>query len=591
MIKLSDFIAKYLKEKYKIESLFMISGGGAMHLNNSFGKYMKYICNNHEQAAAIAAEGAARYSGKLAVVNVTTGPGGLNTLNGVFGQWTDSVPVLYISGQVKRATAMISYPELNIRQLGDQEVDITAVVSPIVKYAKTVTEPTEIKMELEKAIHIATTGRPGPVWLNIPIDVQAAMLEESHLDGFTPKEENATQKLYLNELKKALEGAKRGVIIAGQGIRIAGVQEQFLQLIEKLQFPVVTTLCGADLLNEDSKYYIGRIGTIGQRAGNFALQNADLILSLGSRNNIRQISYNWENFAHRAYKIVVDLDSAELGKPTLKPDLAINEDLATFIPKLLETKLELAEKRAEYLEWCRVRKEKYAPAKDKMYESSEEWINPYHAVATISKLAAKDSCFVCGNASPTICAFQMADFSGERRFIQNSGCASMGYALPAAIGAATVVGDRELICITGDGSIMMNLQELQTIAGNDLNIKIFIINNSGYSSIKQTQRNFFNGELTACNAETGVKSPDFNKLATAFNIENNIIERASELEEKIGEALQSKGAFICNIKTDPEQIFVPKLSSYKMPDGTLVSKSLEDMYPFLPEEEMAENRL
>lgn len=335
MIKLSDYVAKRLRDVYKVKTVFMVSGGGAMHLNNSFGKYIHYVCNHHEQACSIAAEGYSRVNGELAVVNVTTGPGGLNCLNGVFGQWTDSVPVLYVSGQVKYSTTMASCPNIKLRQLGDQEVDIVSVVKPLTKYAVMVTNPNEIKYHLDKAIYEATHGRFGPVWIDIPMNVQASIIDEKKLKEFKePKIKN--KKINIDKIIEKIKKFERPLIVAGHGIRLSDTQKEFYKLIKNLKVPVVTTFNGFDLMETDNKYYIGRIGTVGQRAGNFALQNADLILFLGTRNNIRQVSYNWENFAKNAFKIVVDIDDNELKKPLVKPNLAVNTDLKIFIPQLLK---------------------------------------------------------------------------------------------------------------------------------------------------------------------------------------------------------------------------------------------------------------
>jgi acetolactate synthase-1/2/3 large subunit len=335
-IKVSDYIAKRLKEVYDIGHFFMVSGGGAMHLNDSLGKYISYTANHNEQATAMAAEGYARVNQKLAVVNVTTGPGGLNCMNGLLGQWTDSVPVLYISGQVKFATCMKSCPKIPLRQLGDQEANIIRIVEPLTKYAQMIIDPNDIKYHLDRAIYEATTGRQGPVWLDIPINVQAAIVEEADLKEFKPKKAETLRCLGAEKVIEKVKNAKRPVIITGHGIRLSKQEENFYNLIEKLNIPVVTTFNGFDLMNDNHPNYIGRIGTVGQRAGNFALQNADLVLCLGTRNNIRQASYNYENFAKNAYKIVVDIDSAELDKPTVIPDMKICADLAEFLPAMIE---------------------------------------------------------------------------------------------------------------------------------------------------------------------------------------------------------------------------------------------------------------
>jgi len=593
MIKLSDYIAKELV-KYGVRHVFMVSGGGSMHLNDSLGKHEKleYICNHHEQASGIAAEGYSRLSGKLAVINVTTGPGGVNALNGVFGQWTDSVPALYISGQVKYETTLDSIPQSNLRQLGDQEVDIIAVVKPITKYAEMVKNPQDIKKILHKAIRLATTGRKGPTWIDIPINIQGAMIDEDNLIGDEEVEEEVDSKILEMQITKIiseLKLAKRPVIVAGHGIRISQTTEIFQKLLDKVNIPFVTTFNGFDIAASDNPLYMGRIGTIGQRAGNFTLQNADLVLFLGTRNNIRQISYNWEMFARKAKKIIVDIDKAELNKPTIKADISVHADLKKFIP-LLNEKIgaEIISKK-DWVQWCEVRKNKYDPAKNPEYKKSLGAINPYNFIQILTRSAKEGSVMVAGNGTACVALFQAGIVKKDQRIFWNSGDASMGYDLPAAIGACFANDKKDVICVAGDGSIMMNLQELQTVKHYNLPIKIFVLNNAGYSSIRQTQRNFFGEKLVACSANSGVSVPDFAKIATAFELPSVKIENSDNLENEIKAALATKGPLICEIMLDHDYIFQPKLSSEKLPDGRIISKPLEDMFPFLDREEFESN--
>lgn len=589
MIKLSDYIAKRLKEKYKVEHFFMVSGGGAMHLNDSLGREIPYTANHHEQACAIAAEGYARVNQKLAVVNVTTGPGGLNCLNGVFGQWTDSVPVLYISGQVKYTTTMASCPNVGLRQLGDQEVDIISCVKPLVKYAKMVTEPNEIKYHLDRAIYEATTGRMGPVWLDIPMNVQGAMIEEDELKEFTPPI-STLQPLNpstVQQVCEKLKGAKRPLIVAGHGLRLANQEKAFLDFLETTDIPVVTTFNGVDLLPTEHKNFCGRIGTVGQRAGNFTLQNADVILFLGTRNNIRQASYNWENFAKNAYKIVVDIDRAELEKPTVKPDLGINADLREIFPALVQNFPRLEVK--AWLEFSKKLLAKYDFANTPEYHSKNGIINVYDFAHTLSEVMKEGDIMAAGNGSACVCAHQTAIVKKNQRIFWNSGDASMGYDLPAALGACYEAGGRNVICLTGDGSIMMNIQELQTVAYNKLPLKIFVINNAGYSSIRQTQRNFFNGHMTGSGDDSGVSVPDFTKLATGFGLKSVRISNPSTMKAELARVLTLSEPVICEVMVEKEYAFSPKLSAKKLPDGTMVSPSLEDMFPFLDRDEYKEN--
>ena len=585
MIKVSDYIAKRLKE-HGIEHFFMVSGGGAMHLNDSLGRYIPYTANHHEQACAIAAEGYARVNQKLGVVNVTTGPGGLNCLNGLMGQWTDSVPVIYISGQVKFSTTMASCPDIPFRQLWDQEVDIISVVKHLTKYAVMVTDPKTIKYHLDKAIYEATHGRFGPVWLDVPMNVQGALIDENELNEFMPPQENK-KAVDVSDILIRLQNAKRPLIVAGHGIRLAGQLDHFHQLVEKLDIPVVTTFNGFDIMPTDDKHFAGRIGTVGQRAGNFVLQNADVILFLGTRNNIRQVSYNWENFANKACKIVVDIDEAELKKPTVKPDVAICADLADVVPALWQKAEKLNV--PEWRDYCVKMKEKYNFEHTPEYQQEGDTIKVYHFVHELTKVMNENDILVAGNGSACVCLHQVGVVKKGQRQFWNSGDASMGYDLPAAIGAYYQANGRNVVCLAGDGSIMMNLQELETIGFNCYPIKIFVINNAGYSSIRQTQRNFFDGRMTGSGADSGVGMPDFHKLAAGFGLPFVRLDNAEEIAIKIEQVLSMDGPVLCEVIVEKEYAFTPKLSARKLPDGTMISPSLEDMYPFLDREEFEEN--
>lgn len=588
MIKLSDYIAKRLKEHYNVSNYFMVSGGGAMHLNDSLGHCIPYIANHHEQGCAFAAEGYARIYQNLAVVNVTTGPGGLNCLNGVFGQWTDSVPVLYISGQVKYTTTIASCSELKLRQLGDQEVDIISCVKPLTKYAKMVTNPTEIKYHLDKAIYLATHGRKGPVWLDIPMNIQSAIIDENKLKEFVPPSQSIESDLKISEVVSKLKTAKRPLIVAGHGIRLAKQENQFLKFLDSINIPVVTTFNGVDLVPSSHKNFCGRIGTIGQRAGNFTLQNADVILFLGTRNNIRQVSYNWENFAKNAYRITVDIDSAELTKPLVKSDLMINIDLNKFLPELIRHFPNIECK--DWLEFSKRLVEKYDYKKTNEYHSNGDKINVYDFVHKLSEQMNDGDILVSGNGSASVCFFQTAEIKNCQRVLWNSGDASMGYDLPAAIGACIANDKKSVICLTGDGSIMMNLQELETISFNKLPIKIFLINNSGYASIRQTQRNFFDGHMTASGIDSGVGMPNFEKLADGFGISYVKISEPDSIDKIVNSVLSiNDKPLLCEVFVDDEYSFSPKLSARTLADGTIVSPSLEDMFPFLDRKEFEEN--
>ncbi len=595
MIKVSDYVVKRLAE-YGIRHAFMITGGGAMHLNDSFGtsESIKYICNHHEQASAIGAEGYARVSGSLAVVVVTSGPGGTNTLTGVIGQWLDSVPVLYLSGQVKQETTIESCRELGLRQLGDQEINIVDMVRPVTKFAAIVQKADEIGMLLDGALFIATHGRPGPVWLDIPLDIQGALIDESKLSAYSPKDDGIAVPIILSQIDKIvglLQKAKRPVFLAGQGIRIADAQETFLSLVERLQIPVVSSFSGVDLIPSDHPLFMGRIGTLGSRPGNFTLQNADLLISVGSRNNIRQVSYNWQSFAREAIKVIVDIDPAELTKPTLVPDLAIHADAGEFLTLLdKQIKITSLPEWTGWVEWCGVRREKY-PVVLAKHRVSETNINPYHFIDRLSAELASDAIVVAGNGTACVALFQAGRVKKGQRFIWNSGCASMGYDLPAAIGACFAAKGHDVVCLAGDGSLQMNIQELQTVVHHQLPLKLFVLSNNGYISIRQTHQAFFGGRLTGCDQSSGVSFPDISKIAAAYGLPATIIDSHDLLDEKIAAVLATPGPVVCDIRLQHDYIFEPKLSSEKRPDGRMVSKPLEDLYPFLDRDELRSNLL
>ena len=428
----------------------------------------------------------------------------------------------------------------------------------------------------------------GPVWLDIPMNVQGAMIEEEELKEFTPP---AAPKydLKISQVVEKLKSAKRPLIVAGYGLRLSKQEENFLKFLETTDIPVVTTFNGMDLLPSDHKNFCGRIGTVGQRAGNFTLQNADVILFLGTRNNIRQASYNWENFAKNAYKMVVDIDSAELDKPTVVPDLKINADLKEFLPALIKEFPALDVK--EWLSFSKNLQAKYTFAKTSEYQSKDGVINVYDFIHTLSEVMEEGDIIAAGNGSACVCEHQAAFVKSGQRIFWNSGDASMGYDLPAALGACYEAGKRNVICLTGDGSIMMNIQELQTVAFNKLPLKIFVINNAGYSSIRQTQRNFFNGHMTGSGDDSGISIPDFCRLAEGFGLKAVRVSNPATMREELTEVLKLQGPVICEVMVEKEYAFSPKLSAKKLPDGTMVSPSLEDMFPFLDRDEYERNLL
>ncbi len=598
MLRVADYIAETLAQR-NIRDVFLVTGGGAMHLNDAIGRCsaLRYICCHHEQACAIAAEAYARLCGRPALVNVTTGPGGINALNGVFGAWTDSIPMLVVSGQVRRDTALYHHDLIGkLRQLGDQEADVLSMVRGITKYSATIDDPQSIRYHLERAVHLAVSGRPGPCWIDVPVDVQGATIDPDALKGYDPEQDPASQNNDLladqcREIIARIKRAKRPVIMPGSGVRLANAVREFYEVIRKLCIPVAVAWTAIDLLSNDDPLYAGRPGTIGDRGGNFAAQNADLILVIGSRLNIRQVSYNWPSFARHAFKVQVDIDPAELEKPTVKPDMAVHADAKAFLKELNRAADEAdydPQMHAEWLAWCRRRVSQY-PIVLPRHQAVNGTINPYHFVDQVFRLLDAGDVVVCANGTASVVCCQVAEVKKGQRLLYNSGCASMGYDLPAAIGAAVANGGKRIICFAGDGSLQMNIQELQTLAHHRWPIKIFVLNNGGYISMRQTQTSFF-GRLIGESPESGVSFPDFVKVARAYDIPAQRIESADFLP-KADRALNSPGPELCNVILDPKQAFEPKTSSKKLPDGRIVSAPLEDMWPFLERKELLSNLL
>jgi acetolactate synthase I/II/III large subunit len=595
-VKLSDYVAWKLAE-LGLNQIFMVTGGGAMHLNHSIGTRsdLKCVFNHHEQACAMAADSYCRLSGKPAVVNVTTGPGGTNAITGVWGAWTDSIGMLVLSGQVKFSTTVQSL-DFPLRQLGDQEIDIVRSIGPITKYAITVTEPSSIRYHIEKAAFLTMNGRPGPCWLDIPMDVQSAEIEPAKLLKFNPKEiQQPWRDLDLGSVtKKVLQqirAADRPVVLVGSGVRLSGCAAIFLQVAEVLQIPIVTAWNAHDLVPNEHALYAGRPGTVGTRPGNFTVQNCDYLLILGSRLNIRQVSYEWTAFARGAYIAWVDIDEAELNKPTVKPDLPINSDLREFLPKLQESLVGWHQTRSHYewLMWCRARLDRYPVPAEKTPNSAK--INPYYFVNILTNALVDNDIVVAGNGTACVATFQAAMIKPGQRLVANSGCSAMGYDLPAAIGAALARPDVRIICLAGDGSIMMNLQELQVISHHKLPIRIFLLNNNGYASIAQTQKNYFNGVEVGNTPASGVSFPKFQSICEGFGIEYSQISKQDFLEREVLSVVSHNGPYLCEIMLDPDQPFSPKVSSRQLSDGSMVSSPLEDMAPFLPRDEFLENMI
>lgn len=594
MIKVSDFIFQHLVEKYGIKHCFLVTGGGAMHLNDSIGhtKGLKYICNHHEQASAIAGEGYYRACGHLAVTCVTTGPGGTNAITGVLGQYLDSIPGLYISGQIKTSTYKHTYPYLNLRQLGDQEADIVSMVTPITKYAKTIYNPLDVKYELDKAIAIALDGRPGPVWLDVPLDVQGATVDETQFKEFDSAMEiidpvkHALVDEQIKQLIGKIKAAKSPVIYVGNGVRLAKREKKFITLAEKLNIPVVTAISGSDIIWHNHKLCFGKPGICGDRIGNIVVQNSDLLIVMGTRLSIRQVSYAYDLLAPKAFKVMVDIDLAEMQKPTLNIDMPIHVNLSEFIDKMLvalegENDLPKFEK---WIEWGRNIEGKIPTLFDDNPDC-EGYANSYKFADELFKQLHDGDVVVTGNGTAYTCTYQAMRVNEGVRVFANQGCAAMGYGLPASIGACVSNENGKTICVTGDGSIQMNLQELQTIVTYKLPLKLFVLENESYLAIKTTQKAFFKGNFTGSNPASGVVCPDLKRIAEAYGIPFVRVSSNEALESTISEVLNAEGAMICEVKMHPEQTLFPKSASFMdKKTGKMSSAPLEKMAPFMSEE-------
>jgi acetolactate synthase I/II/III large subunit len=596
-MRVADYIAQTLAE-YGIRHVFLVTGGGAMHLNDALSrnKSLQVVCCHHEQACSLAAESYYKLSNKLAAVNVTTGPGGTNAITGVYGAYVDSLGMIVVSGQSKWET-LVRSTDLPLRQLGDQEVDIIRMVEGITKYAVVVKDPSSIRYHLERALHLAVHGRPGPVWLDVPVNVQGSQVDPSSLRGYNPAEDamvwetpdlDAACADFLDRLSRA----ERPVIYAGSGVRLSGRMDAFFALLDRIGVPVVTAWNNNDLVPDAHPCYAGRPGSVGDRAGNFTVQNSDLLLILGCRLNIRLISYNWENFARHAYKVWVDIDATELKKPTVRPDLPVHADLAEFMPRLLAKAEAMgvdAARFASWRAWCKQRLARY-PVVLPSYWTDAQNVNPYCFMERLFAHTNPDETIVTADGTACVTAFQAARISEGMRLYHNSGSAPMGFDLPAAIGAcfAQEPGKR-VVCLAGDGSIMMNLQELQTIAGLKLPVKTFVLFNHGYHSIRQTQHAFFKDNIVGCGTDSGLSFPEWERIAHAFGMPYQRISTHEELDTAIKATLDTDGPTLCEVVLDLRQPFAPKLSSRKLDDGRMVTSPPEDMAPFLSRDELREN--
>lgn len=592
MIKLSDYIMKYIST-VGVNDIFMLSGGGCMHLVDSVGKAqnLKYTSCLHEQVAAYAAGAYAQVTKNLGVVLVTTGPGGTNALTGVSAAWTDSIPILVLSGQVKRDDIA---GDSGLRFKGYQELDIVSIAKPVTKYAVTVTDPNKIKYHLEKAIHLAKTGRPGPVWLDIPLDVQAAQIEEENLVGFTPEVKLNNDEL-LNQVSKVIDlinNSERPVILAGYGIPLSQSENIFLELIEKLNIPILTTWKALDVMPENHHLFFGRPGNIGQRGANFIQQNSDLFISIGARLDYGQIGYTHETFAREAKKVIVDIDFAELSKFKFNIDVPITCDAKEFLFQLAEKVKDISlVDRSNWINKCRNWKEKYPVVLDEHWQQ-KEYASSYALVDSLSEISYDDALFVPENSgAASEIVMQALRLKKGQRVITTNSLGAMGSGLPASIGACIASGKKSTICVIGDGGFQMNIQDLETVRRLKLPIKYFILNNNGYGSIKNMQRNYFDSFYVASDPTSGVTVPPADKVALTYGMEFFKIKNNLELKEKVQKVLEHNGPVICEVVVDPKEPTMPKLQSAVKPDGSMVSKPLEDLWPFLDRKEFLENMI
>lgn len=602
MIKVSDYIASFIADVLGLKDIFLISGAGIMHLTDSFARHpgLRAVCLHHEQSAAMALDAYARINGHFAVGCFTTGPGATNAITGLVGAWQDSVPCLFLSGQVKLSAASHTAGVLGLRQFGVQELDIVPIVSSISKHAVTLADPRRVRYELEKAVHLARSGRPGPVWIDIPMDIQAAWIEPDDLVGYDIEEHGTGVPLPAPaEVARAwqqLRLAERPVIIAGQGVRLAGACDALQQLAERYHVPVVTPYLGLDVMRHDLAVYIGRPGVRGDRAANYAMQNADLILAIGTSLAVSVVGYDHGDFARAATRIVVDIDPTAHQKPTISIDQLVVADAKTFIDRLLN-EAERAGQPARpsgpsaWLRRCVDWKNRYrADLPDPA--DTVGGVHSHSLIAALSRRSQDEDIFVCDTGTAMYATAQAIRLTKRgQRFITSGGMACMGYTLPAAIGAAFTAGDRRILAVTGDGSLQMNIQELQTLCHHQLPVKLFVLNNAGYLSIRSTQQKYFAGRLIGEGAESGLSLPDTLRLCAAYGIPAERVASLTELEDALERALAAPGPYVVDVVMPPDQPVVPALLSKIEPDGSMSSSPLEDMYPFLPRGEHRTNML
>lgn len=599
MQRVSDYVFRFVADQ-RVRHVFLVTGGGAMHLNDSLAcrHDIEPICNSHEQASAIAAENYGKATNNLGVALVTTGPGGTNAVTGVAGAWLDSTPCLFISGQVKRPDRMFEADGTprGLRQLGVQEVDIISIVRPITKYAVTVLDPQSIRYHLEKAAYLARSGRPGPVWIDIPLDVQAAPIDPDSLDSFDVAEIAAAfdDSHLADQVRQTIEGlnrATRPLLFAGNGIRLARAEAEFHALAGLLGIPVATTWCASDLIDSADPLYVGRPGGLAPRYSNFILQNCDFLLTIGARLDFAITGYAPDKLARAAYKVVVDVDPAELAKLGAHVETPICADAGVFLREMLHQSASIQHTaRACWQTRCTDWKNRYPLVTPDRRAPGR--VSVYHLAEIIAQHTHPEDLVVSGSSGTAIEMFLLA-FPGRagQRVYHTAGLGAMGFALPASIGVCLAGARHRTICVDGDGGFQFNIQELETVARLHLPIKFFVLNNEGYASIRASQKVYFGAANIGCTPETGLTLPDIRKVATAYGLATAVMEDQSDLARDVQNILDSPGPIVCDVRVIPDEVRSPRLSSTQRPDGSLVSRPLEDLWPFLDRDEFLSNMI
>lgn len=572
-MRVSDYIIQFLKINYNVDTFFTVSGGGCIFLIDSLSAdNIKYIATHHEQAASIAAEGYARINNKLGACIVTSGPGGTNAITGVLCSWLDSIPIIVLSGQVNKEMTT-NYTGLNLRQLGDQEFNIVESIKNMTKYAIQVNDPKDIRYHLEKACKLATTGRPGPVWIDVPLNVQSSQIDPDTLVSF--EESILIPQASDNDIDLVIEkinNSKKPLLVVGNGIRLSDGIDSLHNLLEQTNIPTISAVNGNDIVTNSYKYYYGRFGTHAQICANRLVAECDLLLSIGSRLYVRQTGYNFKNFAHNAYKIYVDIDENELNKPTLYPDLKITSDAKVFIDRLVNSNITKKKTDSTWINRCDELNKN--PKVLEKHKTKKDFVSHYYFIEQLEKYIPNNYHIVTSDGSANVVTMQVLNLQNNQRLITNTGCAPMGYGLPAAVGAST---HHNIVCIEGDGSLHLNVHELQTMKHYNLPIKLILLNNQGYLSIKITQDNFFNGKYVASEGSSGVTFPEFKKIFDAYDIKYLSIKNHDEIDSQLTELFSITGPCVCEVFTDPKEYHEPKVIAKLDENGKFIPGKLEDI--------------